>query len=121
MNFLLDECAPRKIVNLLRKQGHSIQTLIELKKQGIQNGAVAVLAKNQQAIIITRDTDFLKLERNLQNKSRIIVLLINPPDPTVILHQLNEYLHRCLEHLKNPGKVIITNSNCIFLKPEEIY
>ncbi len=39
MKFLLDECTPRKIMGLLKKEGHSVQTLIELKHLGIQNGA----------------------------------------------------------------------------------
>ncbi len=75
MKFLLDECTPRKIIGLLKKEGHSVQTLLELKQLGVQNGAVALLARDQNAIIITRATDFLKLERNLQQNSRIISMI----------------------------------------------
>jgi len=119
VNFLLDECSPRKIIGLLKKEGHSVQTLLELKHLGIQNGAVAILAKDQNAVIITRDTDFLKLERNLQKKSRIIVLKIHPPDPNTILSILAQHLESCIQYLNKPGKIVITNLECFFLKPEE--
>jgi predicted nuclease of predicted toxin-antitoxin system len=119
VKFLLDECAPRKIIGLLKKEGHSVQTLLELKRLGIQNGAVALLARDQNAIIITRDTDFLKLERILQQNSRIIVLKIHPPNPQVILTQLAQNLNHCIEYLNKPGKIVITNSECFCLKPEE--
>ena len=50
MKFLLDECAPRKIMGLLKNEGHSGQTLLELERLGIQNGAVALLAKHRKVI-----------------------------------------------------------------------
>ncbi len=121
MKFLLDECAPRKIIGVLKNQGHNVQTLLELKGLGIQNGNVALLARDQNAIIITRDTDFLHLQKELQKKSRIIVLKIHPADPNIILSLLQKFLNQCIKFLEKPGKIIITNSDCIFLKPEGKY
>ena len=71
-------CLLEKLLVYLKNQGHNVQTLLELKGLGIQNGDVALLARNQNAIIITRDTDFLHLQKELQKKSRIIVLKIHP-------------------------------------------
>jgi predicted nuclease of predicted toxin-antitoxin system len=119
VKFLLDECAPHNIVGFLKREGHSIQTLLDLKKKGIVNGDVAILAKKFEAILITRDSDFLYLKKSLQKFSRIIVLKIHPPKPDVIISQLQKFLSRCIDFLKEPGKVLITNHLCKLYKPDE--
>lgn len=70
MNFLLDENVPRSLKQFLQKKGHSILLLDELNMRGAVNGEVAKLSIEKNAIIITFDSDFLKLKKDIEKKIR---------------------------------------------------
>ena len=69
MKFLLDENVPISIKKIFKTLGYEALTLHDFDKLGIQNGEVAQLALNENAIIITLDSEFLKLQKNLQKKT----------------------------------------------------
>ena len=78
---------------------------------GIKNGDVADLALHENAIIITLDSDFLQLKKNLQKKCRIIYIKIHPRDPKKIRDLLEKNLNKHIKDLTNPCKLIISEQN----------
>ena len=81
---------------------------------GIRNGEVAKLALKEKAIIITLDSDFLQLNKNLQKKSRIIYIKVHPRDPKKIRELLYIGLKKYTSKLSVPCKLIITEENITF-------
>ena len=94
MNFLLDENVPISVKDIIHDLGFNIFTLHDFNKLGIQNGEVAKLALKEKAIIITLDSDFLKLNKNLQKRSRIIYIKIHPRDPKKVRDLLHNGLKK---------------------------
>ncbi|MFX1532529.1 MAG: DUF5615 family PIN-like protein [Promethearchaeota archaeon] len=113
MIFLLDENVPLSIKDLIHELGFDVFTLHDFDMLGIQNEEVAKLALKEKAIIITLDSDFLKLNKNLQKKSRVIYINIHPRDPKKIKELLNNNLKKYISKLKNPCKLIITEDDII--------
>ena len=108
MKFLLDENVPRIIQKLLQKEGYDVLTLEELNMRGVSNGDVAKYALKIDAIIITFDSDFLKLKKELEEKIKAIYIKIHPRDPKVASQILIKHLKLCLKTLKSPGVIILT-------------
>ena len=111
MNFLLDENVPISVKDIIHDLGFNVFTLHDFNKLGIQNGEVAKLALKEKAIIITLDSDFLKLNKNLQKKSRIIYIKINPRDPKKVRELLHNCLKKYLSELNTPCKIVITEDD----------
>ncbi len=117
MNFLFDEMIPRELTRVLKVRGHEGLLLSDLHQQGISNGSVVQLAAQMKAIIITCDSDFLSLKKSLQLNGRIIYVKIHPRHPPVILKVIEKNLDFCIEQLKKPGKVILTESTREYKSP----
>ena len=83
----------------------------------VKNGEVAELAIKRDAIIITLDSDFLTLKKQLQQQSRIIYIKIHPRNPKKIAGIIQNYLKDAIDNLKNPGKLTITENDIDFLPP----
>jgi predicted nuclease of predicted toxin-antitoxin system len=112
--FLLDENVPISIKDVIRDLGFDVFTLHDFDMLGIRNGEVAKLALKEKAIIITLDSDFLELNKNLQKKSRIIYIKIHPRDPKKISELLYDGLKKYTSKLIVPCKLIITEENINF-------
>ena len=111
MNFLLDENVPISVKEVILDLGFNVFTLHDFNKLGIQNGEVAKLALRENAIIITLDSDFLKLNKNLQKKSRIIYIKIHPRDPKKVKELLHNSLKKYISKLDSPCKIVITEND----------
>ena len=81
---MLDENVPISIKKIILNLGYEATTLKDENQLGIKNGKVAELTINKNAIIITLDSDFLSLRKELQRKSKIIYIKIHPRDPKVL-------------------------------------
>ena len=114
MIFLLDENVPISIKELIHELGFDVFTLHDFNMLGIKNGEVAELALKEKAIIITLDSDFLQLNKNLQKKSRIIYIKIHPRDPKKVRELLNVGLKKYVSKLSVPFKLIITEDDTTF-------
>ena len=66
MRFLLDENVPLSVKGIVNNLGHEAIALKDEKQLGIKNGEVAELSIKKNAIIITLDSDFLLLNKELQ-------------------------------------------------------
>ena len=113
MIFLLDENVPISIKDVIHELGFDVFTLHDFDMLGIQNGEVAKLALKEKAIIITLDSDFLRLNKSLQKKSRIIYIKIHPRDPKKIRELLYNGLKDYISKLSVPCKLIITEDSII--------
>ena len=111
MKFLLDENIPISIKEVIHDLGFDVFTLHDFDMLGIHNGEVVKLAIKEKAIIITLDSDFLKLNKTLQKKSRIIYIKIHPRDPKKIRELLNNGLKKYTSKLNTPCKLIITEDD----------
>ena len=114
MNFLLDENVPLSIKKTIKELGHKVLTLHEENKLGIRNGDVAELALLKNAIVITLDSDFLILKKQIQERIKIIYIKIHPRDPKTINNLIRDHLEECLIKLNQPGKVILSVKNIKF-------
>ena len=115
MKFLLDENVPRIIKKSLQKEGHEVLTLDQQNMRGVSNGAVANYALNINAIIITFDSDFLNLKKELEKEIKAIYIKLHPRDPKIANALLIKHLKLCLTNLEEPG-VIILSKDGITLK-----
>ncbi len=57
MKFLADECVDRQIVDQLRRKGHEVLYVAEMKP-GISDDDVLNLANLEKSILLTADKDF---------------------------------------------------------------
>ena len=117
MKFLLDENVPLSIKKIINNLGYKVITLKDEKQLGIKNGEVAELSIKKNAIIITLDSDFLSIKKELQKKSKIIYIRIHPRDPKIIANIIQKYLEDAVTKLNDPGKIIISENDLEFESP----
>jgi predicted nuclease of predicted toxin-antitoxin system len=118
--FLVDENVPINIIPFLTQSGHECTTLQQLHKRGIMNGDVVQIAIKSRAILITCDTDFLNLKKELQFEARILYIYVHPRDPIMIESILKQNIIRCLKELQNPGVLRLSKEEISFISPEEL-
>ena len=75
MTFLLDHCIWKETETFLRNAGFTCVTLRELGKCEAANGELIILARQQNAVLITRDRDFSNLSLYPLGKHNGIILL----------------------------------------------
>lgn len=117
MKSLLDENVPLSIKEIINNLGHEAITLKDEVQLGIKNGEVAELSIRKKAIIITLDSDFLSIKKELQEKSKIIYIKIHPRDPKIIALIVQKYLDDAVSKLNKPGKVILSEKEIKFESP----
>ena len=117
MKFLLDENVPLSIKGIINTYGYTALSLKDENKLGIKNGEVAQLALNKNAIIITLDSDFLTLKKELQQKTKIIYIKLHPRDPKIIANIINKYLKDAISKLSTPGKIILSENGVKYEAP----
>lgn len=113
----MDENIPLSIKEIINNLGHEAINLKDENKLGIKNGEVAELSIEKNAIIITSDSDFLSIKKELQKRSRIIYIRIHPRDPKVIATIVQKYLDDAVNKLNNPGKIILSEKEIKFESP----
>ena len=65
-SFLLDESAPTSILKILKKRAFEVVRLVNIGLLGLKNSEVAELAIRENKVVITLDSDFLRLRKNLK-------------------------------------------------------
>ncbi len=106
--FLLDENVPSSIIELLKKKAFEVRTVREVFGPGSSNGRIAEEASRTGEVIITLDSDFLKLHPN--PKAKILLVDVHPAIPSTISHVLESYLSRCIQLLKTALNVRLTQT-----------
>lgn len=76
LKFLLDENVDVRVALFLKKHGYSVL----LCPKGLKNGAVLALAKKENNVLITNDTDFANPDlHGFAQTAGIVVLRLHPP------------------------------------------
>lgn len=117
MKFLLDENVPLSIKEIINNLGYETITLKDENKLGIKNGEVAELSIKKNAIIITLDSDFLSIKKELLKSCKIIYIRLHPRDPKIIATIVQKYLDDAVNKLNNPGKIILSEKEIKFESP----
>ena len=63
MKIFLDENLPRKLVDVLRAEGHDVESVHTLHLQGLANGKLYEFAKESFDLCFMRDTGFANAVR----------------------------------------------------------
>jgi len=91
LKFILDENVPRSIYKYLKSRGFDVDYV----SGGIKNSEVARLAKESNAVLITRDWDFSNTTLYPPEEHHgIIILRIHPPLPEDLKNTLENVLKR---------------------------
>ena len=103
--FLLDENIPSSIIELLKKKGFDVRTVLEAFGSGSSNGRIVDEASRSGEMIITLDSDFMKLHPS--PKAKILLIDVHPAIPSIIGPVLESHLAHCIQLLKNHSKVTL--------------
>jgi predicted nuclease of predicted toxin-antitoxin system len=106
VNFLLDESVPFIVKGILNRKGHNSISLQDLNKRRSKNGVVANIALENDAILITVDSDFLNIKKSLYGRVRIIYVDIHPVGPNEVARVIEKQLDACITALATPGLVL---------------
>ena len=106
--FLLDENVPSSIIELLRKKQFEVRSVIQAFGPGSSNGRIVEEASRSGEIIITLDSDFLKLHPN--QRTRILIVDVHPAVPSTIGQVLDSHLDHSLQLLKKARTVKLTEA-----------
>ena len=106
--LLLDENVPTTLIELLRKKGYHVRRVNEVLGKGSANSHIANAASDSREIIMTLDSDFLRLSPSLRRKARIIYVDVHPRVPRVIGPLLDQQLDECIRLLARSGVVRLT-------------
>ena len=91
MRFLIDENIRWEIEEFLQAENHDVMRV----PQGLENGKVVQLAKEEKRILLTHDKHFAHiLLYPPKNFSGIIRIKIHPPSASTIINALKNLLRR---------------------------
>lgn len=107
MQILLDECMPIGVLKFLKEKGFEVNHINKLGLQGIKNGDLYRLAKNEYQVLITSDRHFRNPERFPPTRDlSIFYIRVTPLSEEEIEKALNNFLSSySLEEIK--GKLVI--------------
>lgn len=108
LRFLLDENVPRSVLRVLKRKGFDAVEVTDLKPAGLRNSEVAELAVKESRFIVTLDSDFLRLRREMLEKLKVIFINVHPRDPSRIAELVDAHISDCIELLKRRNAVILT-------------
>lgn len=95
MKILLDENLPRKLVEALRAEGHTVESVHTLRMQGLDNGSLYRHALANFDLCLTRDAGFInnvRQGRAPENDFKLIrVVLRQKPQDEFVTDFLTEF------------------------------
>ena len=104
--FLLDENFPASVAALLNKKGFETRSVRNIFGPGSSNGKIAEESARSGEIVITLDSDFLKLHPN--PRAKVLHVDVHPAIPTTIIQVLETHLAQCLKLLSSTSRVRLT-------------
>jgi predicted nuclease of predicted toxin-antitoxin system len=76
VKIFLDENLPRKLVDVLRAEGHDVESVHTLHMQGLANGKLYEFAKESYDLCFTRDSGFANAVRGASVSTRLRLLRV---------------------------------------------
>ena len=74
MKLLADENVRKRLVKVLRETGHDVK----IAEKGTRNSALFLLAKKENRLLLTNDTDFLGMELLPTERTGFVILRVFP-------------------------------------------
>ncbi|MBC8233424.1 DUF5615 family PIN-like protein [bacterium] len=119
IRFLLDENMPFALGGFLRNKGYEANHLKKLGKVGIKNGEVYKVAEENNAWILTRDSDFKSYHKFITHNIRgIIVFTLSDTRTLNILNVMKRFLETQYEKLSSKHLIIIEDNKIIIYDSE---
>ena len=103
----MDEGVPKSVLKTLQEAGHDAKRVQDLSPRGISNGAVMGLASSTERILLTRDSDFLKLKIETERTLKVVYLEAYRDDPEKLASHLGIFIDRCLQLLSRCALIIL--------------
>ena len=94
MKIFLDENLPRKLVDVLRAEGHAVESVHTLRLQGLENGKLYEFARAGFDVCFTRDSGFANAVRGASTSTRLKLLrvtLFQKPQDEFVLDFLSAF------------------------------
>ena len=76
MKIFIDENLPRKLVGVLRAEGHEVESVHTLRLQGLANGKLYEFAREGFDVCFTRDAGFANAVRGASTSTRLKLLRV---------------------------------------------
>jgi predicted nuclease of predicted toxin-antitoxin system len=108
LRFLLDENVPSSVLRLLKKRGFNATKVTDLRRAGLRNSEVAELAAKEGMFVITLDSDFLRLRREMLERVKVIFIDVHPRDPALVARLVDTHMSNCIMSLERRNAVILT-------------
>src|SRR6056297_66092 len=90
MKFKVDENLPVEVVNLLRKDKHNAETVLEQGLGGEPDPHIANICQREKRALITLDTDFSDIRKySPEDFSGLIILRLKKQDKSHVLAIMN--------------------------------
>lgn len=105
--LLLDEGVPKSVLSVLQRAGYDTKRVQDLGPRGISNGEVMSLASYSKRILLTRDSDFLKLKIGIGRTLKIVYLEAYRDEPEKLASHVENFIDRCLELLSQCSLVVL--------------
>jgi predicted nuclease of predicted toxin-antitoxin system len=103
----LDEGVPKSVLKILQNLRYDCKRVQDFGTRGISNGAVMSLASSSGRILLTRDSDFLKLNAGTRHPPKVVYLEAYRDDPDKLAFHVETFIERCLELLSQCSAVIL--------------
>jgi len=84
MNFVIDENLPRRLADWLRRAGYQADHVSDLAMLGASDEVIWRAARERDAAIVTRDSDFIEIARRAGEGTVIRLLIGNCPAGVLI-------------------------------------
>ena len=88
MKIFIDENLPRKLVGVLRAEGHDVESVYTLRLQGLANGKLYEFAREGFDVCFTRDAGFANAVRGAPTSTRLKLLRV-----TLTQKPQDEFVH----------------------------
>jgi len=106
--LLADENIPWLLVRLLRNMGLDIVWIPETGYRGISDIEVIDLANSDVRVVLTRDSDFLRID--LRRRVRYGLIYVAEPIRRDNIEKLSRNIAKALEMLEKPILAMITST-----------
>jgi predicted nuclease of predicted toxin-antitoxin system len=114
MKFLLDANLSYKLATLLKKQGYDIKHTDDLpNKEKSADSEIRTVAKEENRIIITKDTDFLDSHIIRNDPSRLLYVSTGNITNNVLFLIFTLYFSNAIALFENHNLVEISNEELI--------
>lgn len=108
LKLLADENVPWPLTRLLRSMGLDVVWIPETSYRGISNDEIIDIANRAERVVLTRDSNYLKL--SLRRRVKYGVIYIGEPIRKDNIKKLAENIAHALNMMRKPFLVIVTSS-----------